>query len=184
MRWRNGRGETREIAAWPAGSTLDTFGWRVSVATIAQDGAFSRFPGVTRTLALIDGPGLRLTGEGIRIELKRRHAAATYRGAEAAHCELLGGVVHVLNVMVRSAAAASIAVAQGHALGVPPARFRLCYAAEGAVECGLPARPFTLQAGDALLLDDAHDAARMLDVRPRDAHAAALVCVIDAASRA
>ena len=44
--WKNGGGATREIACWPAGTGLDSFDWRISVATIAADGAFSLFAGI------------------------------------------------------------------------------------------------------------------------------------------
>ena len=33
--WKNGGGATREIACWPPGTGLDSFDWRISVATIA-----------------------------------------------------------------------------------------------------------------------------------------------------
>ena len=42
-------------AAFPAGRKM---------ATIAEDGAFSQFPGVDRTLALVDGHGLTLQIDG------------------------------------------------------------------------------------------------------------------------
>jgi environmental stress-induced protein Ves len=53
--WRNGGGFTLEIATWPEGASLDTFLWRVSVATIDTPGPFSHFRGVDRSLTLIDG---------------------------------------------------------------------------------------------------------------------------------
>lgn len=179
MRWRNGRGETREIAAWPAGSTLDTFEWRVSVATIAEDGAFSRFPGVVRTTALLSGAGIRLAGETMVIELAQRHAVATYRGDEEVHCEVLGGVVQVLNVMVRGDGCAHVSVvgASAHAIAAP-ARHRVCVAAEGLVECTLAVDTLTLMPGDALVVDDAAESSASLDVRTQ-AGAAALVASID-----
>ena len=60
MAWKNGGGETAEIAIFPEGATLDTFDWRVSMATVAADGPFSAFPGVDRTLAILQGAGLTL----------------------------------------------------------------------------------------------------------------------------
>ena len=33
--WKNGLGQTRELACWPPGAGLDDFEWRVSVATVA-----------------------------------------------------------------------------------------------------------------------------------------------------
>lgn len=62
--WANGRGQTVEIARadGPAGLI-----WRLSVATVAEDGPFSRLPGVQRSLTVIDGPGFDLVGAGVRL---------------------------------------------------------------------------------------------------------------------
>lgn len=54
MPWANGRGVTVEM--------LREDGMRLSVATVAEDGPFSVFPGVERVLTVISGPGFRLTG--------------------------------------------------------------------------------------------------------------------------
>ena len=54
-RWKNGLGVTREIAAYPPGSDLDSFGWRVSMASVDTGGPFSSFPGVDRQLAVLEG---------------------------------------------------------------------------------------------------------------------------------
>jgi hypothetical protein len=174
MRWRNGRGETREVAAWPAGSTLETFEWRVSVATVTEDGAFSRFPGVTRTLALIGGAGLRLTGEATRIELAHRYAAASYRGDDEVHCKLVGGVVQVLNVMVRGDWSAHVTAVERSTRTIAPARYRACLAIEGAVECDA----FALRPGDALLVDDAREST--VPLRVSAVAGGAVVVAIDA----
>ena len=37
MRWKNGGGETAEIAVFPQNAGLDDFGWRVSVATVEAE---------------------------------------------------------------------------------------------------------------------------------------------------
>lgn len=59
--WKNGRGTTTEL--WrhaPQGALLV----RLSRATVAEDGAFSLFPGMMRNLTVLTGPGFRLTGPG------------------------------------------------------------------------------------------------------------------------
>jgi environmental stress-induced protein Ves len=58
--WKNGGGSTTEIAISPPGAGLDSFDWRISLATIASSGPFSVFEGIDRTLALVDGPGVTL----------------------------------------------------------------------------------------------------------------------------
>lgn len=60
--WKNGKGETVELSrADRDGAML----WRLSMATVAEDGPFSVFPGINRNLTVLDGPGFRLVGDGI-----------------------------------------------------------------------------------------------------------------------
>ncbi|MFL6672793.1 MAG: HutD family protein [Massilia sp.] len=62
--WKNGGGSTTQIAIEPPDAAFDDFNWRISLATIAEDGPFSVFPGVDRTLALVDGHGVTLDIDG------------------------------------------------------------------------------------------------------------------------
>jgi environmental stress-induced protein Ves len=64
MPWKNGGGETVEIAVFPEGAGLGDFDWRVSMARVEGDGPFSSFPGIDRTLAILDGAGIVLEVEG------------------------------------------------------------------------------------------------------------------------
>lgn len=57
--WANGRGFTVELARQDGPEGLI---WRLSMATVAEDGPFSIFPGVERVLTVLTGPGFRLTG--------------------------------------------------------------------------------------------------------------------------
>ena len=97
--WRNGGGETREIACVPPGA--EDFDWRLSVATIAQSGAFSRFAGVDRVITLLTGPGvrLRLDGEVVH-ELTTPLVPFAFAGETDVHAELVGECQD-FNVMVR-----------------------------------------------------------------------------------
>ncbi|HEV7372071.1 HutD family protein [Arenibaculum sp.] len=58
--WKNGGGETRQVAVHPPGAGMEDFGWRVSLARVDTPGPFSSFPEVDRTLAVVEGAGLRL----------------------------------------------------------------------------------------------------------------------------
>lgn len=62
--WANGRGVTVELARADGPQGLL---WRLSMATVAEDGPFSLFPGIERNLTVISGPGFRLSGEGIAL---------------------------------------------------------------------------------------------------------------------
>jgi len=57
--WKNGGGTTRELALRQDAKGLV---WRLSLADIAQDGAFSPFDGLRRIHTIIEGQGLILHG--------------------------------------------------------------------------------------------------------------------------
>lgn len=101
--WKNGGGTTQEIACWPPGAGLDGFDWRVSIATIAAGGPFSTFPGIARTIMLLDGAGVRLRSRDASIDqrLDQPLAPFDFPGEAALDCELLGGASSDFNVMVR-----------------------------------------------------------------------------------
>ena len=58
--WKNGLGFTTELAI-NDGANLDNFDWRLSIATVTNDGEFSNFSGYERNLVLIEGNGIELT---------------------------------------------------------------------------------------------------------------------------
>jgi len=58
--WKNGLGVTTELAISEK-STLANFSWRLSIATVTEDGFFSNFSGYDRNLVLIKGDGITLT---------------------------------------------------------------------------------------------------------------------------
>ena len=59
MPWKNGGGSTTELMVEPPSGSLEHgFLWRVSMASLASSGPFSRFPGLDRTLLLLEGQGL------------------------------------------------------------------------------------------------------------------------------
>ena len=97
--WRNGGGITREMLAFP---DAENWIWRISVAEVASDGAFSYFPGVQRWLAILSGAGVRLSMDAEVIELTKRSAPLAFSGATAVHCNLLRGPVQDLNLMLRA----------------------------------------------------------------------------------
>lgn len=138
--WRNGGGVTREIARGTAsGEGADgDFAWRLSMATVAADGPFSRFPGIERTLSIVDGDGVVLVVDGRELHATRAGDPVVFDGGAATTSRLLGAEVTDLNVMVRRGAARArvrrIAMPDGHA--------------ESAVERGHEA--FVVALGDGL----------------------------------
>jgi environmental stress-induced protein Ves len=104
MPWKNGGGETAEIAVGPAGASLDALDWRVSMARVAASGPFSRFPGIDRTLAVLEGAGIRLSLAGREaVPLGPDTPPFGFSGDDPAEAELIDGPIEDLNVMTRRA---------------------------------------------------------------------------------
>ena len=102
MPWKNGGGETTEIAVFPEGAGLDDFDWRVSMARVEASGPFSLFAGIDRTLAILDGAGIILSVEGrSAFGLTARSEPLTFPADVATSAALIAGPVTDLNVMTR-----------------------------------------------------------------------------------
>ncbi len=110
--WKNGGGTTRELIAWPQ---ADDWLWRISVAEVTRSGPFSRFEGIERWFAVLEGDGVALSTHGERHRLTADSAPLRFDGGLATDCELLGGPTRDFNLMTRSGAAtATMTRAQGH----------------------------------------------------------------------
>jgi hypothetical protein len=99
MPWKNGQGITHEIAREPAAG--DSFLWRLSIAEVAADGDFSLFPGIDRTISLIEGAGMELDftqAPGKRID--RTFQPFDFSGDWTCRCRLIGGPIRDFNLMV------------------------------------------------------------------------------------
>lgn len=101
--WKNGGGDTRELASWPPGAGLESFDWRVSIATIAASGPFSVFTGVDRTIMLLQGDGVHLRSRDGHLDhrLDRPFQPFAFSGDVALDCTLLGAASSDLNLMTR-----------------------------------------------------------------------------------
>ncbi|QOY94063.1 HutD family protein [Massilia sp. UMI-21] len=100
--WKNGTGSTTEIAIGPPDAGFEDFEWRVSLATIEKDGAFSLFPGVDRTLALVDGHGMTLEIDGEPTMVTETEPVVAFDGASNVIAKLSRGASTDFNVMTRS----------------------------------------------------------------------------------
>lgn len=99
--WKNGAGITREVAVFPPRCGLESFDWRVSIADVSEDGPFSIFPGVDRTIIILSGEGIALEVAGRSSRLRPGEAPYSFPADQPAGCALLGGPVVDLNVMSR-----------------------------------------------------------------------------------
>jgi uncharacterized protein len=179
--WKNGGGSTMEITVHPPRADFERFAWRASLADIARDSPFSVFPGVDRTLVMVRGAGMRLTGTGEPLEVRALYEPVAFAGELALECTLHDGPVRDFNLMVRRGVArGAIVVVREEAGTIGPARFRLCYAAAGSCECLLAGNvPLTLPDGHALLIDAEEATPPALHVNPLSADAVALVASAD-----
>ena len=106
MPWKNGGGVTRELLKLPHPTDPARFLVRLSIATVASSGPFSVFPGVDRTLMILEGPGVVLSIGGTRdVVLDRRWQPFAFPGEAEIQCRLLGGPVRDFNLMVDRALA-------------------------------------------------------------------------------
>ncbi len=108
--WKNGGGTTRELLVWP-NSTDWTI--RISVADITQDGVFSRFEGVARSFAVIEGAGVVLHFADRTETVTQTTAPVQFDGADAPNCTLIQGATQDLNLMCRAGHSATLIPAYG-----------------------------------------------------------------------
>lgn len=108
MPWANGRGTTVELWREEVAGQLS---FRLSMATVAEDGPFSLFPGIDRVLTVISGPGFHLRGPGHDLRADPLRPVAFPGDAPIA----AGGVTapsEDFNVMVARGQRAEVVVAQ------------------------------------------------------------------------
>ncbi len=103
--WKNGKGTTTELAINDGGD-LTHFDWRISIASVVENGVFSDFSGLRRDLFLLSGQGVTLihdegkSGETMH-QLKRPLDYATFDGGSRTEGKLHDGAITDLNLMTR-----------------------------------------------------------------------------------
>jgi len=105
MPWKNGLGETLEIQRHEDRNGLR---FRISQASVVEDGVFSDFSGLHRTLVLLSGEGMMLTHRRINTppyshRLTQPLDIARFAGGDKTHATLIKGAIEDLNIMVREA---------------------------------------------------------------------------------
>lgn len=153
--WKNGGGSTMEIAIAPLGASLTEFDWRISLATITASGPFSSFPGIDRSLMLVEGDSVQLTLDGARkVVLSAAQPMLWFPGEAAVEAQVKGATTD-FNVMTRRDRCRH----QLEKLTAPCRLVRrsaatlLFVAGEGAVLARSSDQQFALARHDALLLD-------------------------------
>lgn len=117
--WKNGGGTTCELLVYPE---QGEFEWRLSLATIQHDGAFSTFDGLDRLFVPITGEPFALThGDACPQTSQRVGEVHRFDGEWPTRAESVIGEVCVLNVMTRRGRWRATV----EWLGARPARFAL-----------------------------------------------------------
>ena len=103
MPWKNGLGETLEIHL---AEDADGVRFRISQAVVVEDGVFSDFSGLHRTLVLLSGNGMKLSHKtelNAQTEntLKSPLDMALFSGGAQTVATLTDGCIEDLNIMVR-----------------------------------------------------------------------------------
>ena len=158
--WKNGGGVTSEVAVFPAGASMDDFLWRVSIAEVAQAGAFSRFPMIDRVLAVLEGHlSLTVAGEDALVQLSPTTGAHAFPGDIDAHGTPVDGPVRDLNVMVRRGAwqATTEMVRPSAPVQIDELTRHVLLVAMGAACVQHGGESFALGRLDALRIEDAGD---------------------------
>ncbi len=111
MPWKNGGGSTSEIAIRPSDSLLSQdFIWRVSLASFAASGPFSRFDGYDRHILQLSGNAMTLIHPEANLSSNLRLLEPyIFPGEYLTEASLEGGPVQDFNLMVnRNAARAKL----------------------------------------------------------------------------
>jgi hypothetical protein len=155
MPWKNGGGETTEIAVYPDNADLASFDWRVSMANVATDGPFSAFPDIDRTLSILEGAGLDLTISGAPAMLLTKSSdPLSFPADVTTSAKLNDGPILDLNVMTRRSVLSHRV--ERHALSgtrrQPTVTDCLVFCAEGSVDIRAGGKADRLKARDAALV--------------------------------
>lgn len=151
MPWKNGRGETVEVAVWPEGAGLDGFDWRVSMAGVTEDGDFSIFPQIDRSLAVLSGDGIELQVQGRAPQrLTLDTPPLSFAADVPVSARLLGQPITDLNVMTRRGAWSHRLLRGADDPGADDADWTLILATR-ATELRGSGEPIALQPLDALI---------------------------------
>jgi uncharacterized protein len=125
--WKNGKGETVEMAINPDG-TLAHFDWRLSMASVIEDGVFSNFSGYSRNLILIAGNSINLQHNDCKIDrLTQLLDVATFDGGDKTVGNLPAGEITDFNVITRSSRYKAQVNCQRNTTTINLAKSELCF---------------------------------------------------------
>ncbi len=167
--WKNGAGNTREILIYPEHSALTDFDWRLSIATVEQEGEFSVFPDIDRHIMLLDGECMVLHGE-TQEQVLLPYQAYAFRGEQAIRASLPQGSTTDVNLMLRRGRAqGELQAWTAPHSGLLEAGHTLLHSYAGTHEVILGHSTHHLEQGDTLWLQQAQAHQHILRVQPYSA---------------
>jgi environmental stress-induced protein Ves len=98
MPWANGRGTSYEIAS--DRNDAEEWTWRLAMAPVNEDGAFSRIECVNRFLAVVEGNGMLLSVDRKKLQC-RPMQVVRFRGDAITDATLTDGPITDINLMIR-----------------------------------------------------------------------------------
>jgi len=110
--WKNGAGVTQEVAVCPPGAGYDDFLWRVSIATISGESAFSMLPGVRRLFSALEGR-LSISIDGQSRDVGPHDPPMAFDGSSTISARPLDGPARDLNLMMREGCSGSLSQMSG-----------------------------------------------------------------------
>lgn len=92
IKWKNGGGVTRDLRV--------SENYRISLADIDQDGAFSPFQNTTRHFSVVEGEGVFLEFGYDSHRLTSHTPPFTFAGDNPPYCRLVNGKTRDINMMI------------------------------------------------------------------------------------
>lgn len=158
--WKNGGGSTVEICR-DEGDGLEGFGWRLSIADIAEPGPFSAFAGYERVITVLEGQGMVLTVDGLDTAPLQAFQPFAFSGASHVSCTLVDGPIRDFNLIYSPARYQAVLkwVSATHLVDATPAT-QVVFAAQDSVQVVVAGSDWQLERYDALVLP-AHTCAQV-----------------------
>ncbi len=158
--WKNGGGSTVEICR-DEGDGPDGFGWRLSIADIAEAGPFSAFVGYERVITVLEGQGMVLTVDGLDTAPLQAFQPFAFSGASHVNCALVDGPIRDFNLIYSPARYQAVLkwVSATCLVDATPAT-QVVFAATDSVEVAIAGGAWQLGRYDALVLP-AHTGAQV-----------------------
>jgi uncharacterized protein len=140
--------------------------WRVSRATVAEDGPFSVFKGIQRTLCVIRGAGIQLqAGDRPPVDLHVSSDPYAFDGEVATSARLIDGPIEDLNVMSRRGRfrhSVRRIVLDGTSALHTNAQSLIIYCQHGSLLCAAGTQSAELQADDSVMFSQPADPLRLV----------------------